>query len=44
MTSFYRNLDEHGARSALQIAQLDTRKTHPDPMFWAAFEVMGSAN
>lgn len=44
MINFYRNLDEHGVRDALRIAQLETRKTHPEPMFWAAFEVMGSAN
>ncbi len=44
MISFYRNLDEYGAREALRLAQLQTRKTHPDPVFWAAFEVMGSAN
>jgi CHAT domain-containing protein len=44
MISFYRELDSHGMREALRLAQINTRAAHPEPLYWAAFEVMGSAN
>jgi CHAT domain-containing protein len=44
MVSFYRNLDGHSKREALRLAQIATRANHPEPRFWAAFEIVGSAN
>ena len=44
MISFYRNLANVDQREALRLAQIETRRTHPAPLFWAAFEITGSAN
>jgi CHAT domain-containing protein len=44
MVSFYRNLAHADQREALRLAQIQTRKTHPAPVYWAAFEITGSAN
>lgn len=43
MVSFYQNLASHEQREALRLAQIETRKTHPNPLYWAAFEITGSA-
>jgi CHAT domain-containing protein len=43
MMSFYRNLDGHTKREALRQAQIETRHDHPEPLFWAAFEITGDA-
>lgn len=42
MTSFYRNLERHGKREALRLAQMETRKTYAHPFYWAAFGVTGN--
>ncbi len=44
MLSFYQNLQDHPAREALRLAQLETRQTHPHPMLWGAFQIVGSAD
>ena len=44
MVSFYRNLEGHDKREALRLAQIETRKTYPDPRFWAAFQIVGRAD
>ncbi len=44
MVSFYRNLEGHDKREALRLAQIETRKTYPHPMFWAAFQIVGRAD
>ena len=44
MVSFYRNLDTHDKREALRLAQIETRKSFPHPMFWAAFQLVGRAD
>jgi CHAT domain-containing protein len=44
MVSFYRNLEGHGKREALRLAQLETRQRYPDPRYWAAFQVVGRAD
>ena len=41
MVSFYRNLDTHDKRESLRLAQIETRKTYPHLMFWAAFQIVG---
>jgi len=41
--SFYRNLEGHTKRDALRLAQIETRRSHPQPVFWAAFEITGDA-
>ena len=41
MVSFYRNLASHDKRESLRLAQLETRMTWPQPMFWAAFQLVG---
>ena len=41
MVSFYRNLETHDKRESLRLAQIETRKTYPHPMFWAAFQIVG---
>lgn len=43
MTSFYRNLESNDKREALRLAQLETRASYPQPMYWAAFQVVGRA-
>jgi CHAT domain-containing protein len=44
MVSFYRNLEGHTKREALRLAQLETRASHPLPVFWAGFQIVGTAN
>ena len=44
MLSFYRNLDGHDKRDALRLAQIETRVKYPQPMYWAAFQVVGRAD
>ena len=43
MLSFYRNLEGHSKREALRLAQIETRAKHPQPVFWAAFQITGDA-
>ncbi len=43
MESFYRNLASHDKREALRLAQIETRKQFPQPWYWAAFNIVGSA-
>lgn len=43
MVSFYRNLDGHSKRDALRLAQIETRRDYPQPVFWAAFQITGDA-
>jgi CHAT domain-containing protein len=43
MVDFYRNLASHDKREALRLAQIDTRSAYPDPMYWAAFQIIGRA-
>lgn len=43
MVSFYRNLAGHTKREALRLAQIETRKSYPQPAFWAAFQISGDA-
>ena len=44
MISFYQHLASDGPREALRLAQIQTRKNHPAPRLWAAFEITGSAD
>lgn len=44
MLSFYRNLSSHDKREALRLAQIKTRKSYPNPTFWAAFQIVGRAD
>ena len=44
MVSFYRNLEGHDKRAALRLAQIQTRAKYPQPMFWAAFQIVGRAD
>jgi CHAT domain-containing protein len=44
MVSFYRDLETHDKREALRLAQIETRKTYPNPMYWAAFQIVGRAD
>ena len=45
MTSFYKNLAKNmEKREALRMAQVETKKTHPHPFYWAAFQITGAAN
>ena len=44
MLSFYRHLDTHDKREALRLAQIETRTAWPQPMFWAAFQLVGRAD
>jgi CHAT domain-containing protein len=39
---FYRSLAERPKDGALRQAQLETRKTHPHPFYWAAFVLAGN--
>lgn len=41
MMSFYRNLESNDKREALRLAQIETRASYPQPMYWAAFQVVG---
>ncbi len=41
MVSFYRNLESGGKREALRLAQIATRELHPEPRYWAAFQLLG---
>jgi CHAT domain-containing protein len=43
MESFYGNLQTHDKREALRLAQIETRRRYPEPWFWAAFNIVGSA-
>jgi CHAT domain-containing protein len=43
MQKFYANLAKTSKRDALRLAQLETRKKHPHPFYWAAFQLTGSA-
>lgn len=42
MLRFYENLAMGDKRSALQAAQLETRKRYPHPFFWGAFYLIGA--
>ena len=44
MLSFYRNLAGHDKREALRLAQIETRGNFPQPMYWAAFQIVGRAD
>jgi len=44
MLSFYGNLQTHDKREALRLAQINTRANYPDPMYWAAFQIVGKAD
>jgi CHAT domain-containing protein len=44
MVSFYRNLETHDKRESLRLAQIETRKNFPHPMYWAAFQIVGRAD
>jgi CHAT domain-containing protein len=44
MVRFYRNLANHDERESLRLAQIETRNTHPRPIYWAAFAITGSAH
>ena len=44
MISFYTNLRDHTSRDALRLAQIETRASYPSPVYWAAFQIMGSAD
>lgn len=44
MLSFYSNMQTHDKREALRLAQIETRKNHPHPAFWAAFQIVGRAD
>lgn len=43
MTRFYGALKKLNKRDALRQAQLETKKKYPQPYYWAAFEITGSA-
>ena len=42
MKSFYTQLEKTNKRDALRNAQLETKKQHPHPYFWASFQLMGA--
>jgi CHAT domain-containing protein len=44
MTALYAKLNQMDKRAALREAQLKIRAVHPDPLYWAAFEMTGSAD
>lgn len=44
MTRFYENLKTRNKRDALREAQLATRRQHPHPFYWAAFQLTGLAD
>ena len=44
MTSFYKKLKEMPTAKAFRAAQLETRKTFPNPFDWAAFQLIGNAD
>ncbi|MEJ0008878.1 MAG: CHAT domain-containing protein [Steroidobacteraceae bacterium] len=44
MESFYQNLASHDKRESLRLAQIETRARYPEPWFWAAFNIIGSAD
>ena len=44
MAHFYAELDRTNKREALRRAQLETKKKHDHPYYWAAFQLTGSAN
>ncbi len=44
MTRFYENLKTLNKRDALREAQLATRRQHPPPFYWAAFQLTGLAD
>ena len=44
MVSFYRNLQDHDKREALRLAQIETRSHYPQPLYWAAFQLIGRAD
>src|SRR6185437_9739715 len=44
MLDFYRHLDGQDKREALRLAQVETRQRYPEPWFWAAFNIVGSAD
>lgn len=43
MVEFYKNLKKMDKASALRQAQIATRKKYPHPLYWAAFQLTGSA-
>ncbi len=45
MQGFYRNLAKNiDKREALRLAQVETKKSHPHPFYWGAFQITGAAN
>jgi len=44
MTSFYRYLRTHSASEALSLAQRETMKKYPQPLYWAPFVLIGNGN
>jgi len=42
MIAFYKYLNTNPKAEALRLAQLDTRKKYPEPVFWASFQLTGS--
>ncbi len=41
MTEFYKFLENHSAREALRLAQLEVMKQYPAPFHWAPFQLIG---
>ncbi len=42
MTEFYKNLQQNIDKGqALRLAMLTTKKRYPDPLYWAAFTLIG---
>jgi CHAT domain-containing protein len=44
MLAFYGNLQTHDKRESLRLAQIDTRTRYPQPLFWAAFQIVGGGD
>ena len=44
MTSFYRYLKSYPASEALSLAQRETMKKYPQPLYWAPFVLIGNGN
>jgi CHAT domain-containing protein len=44
MVKFYQNRQKMNQAQALRQAMLETMKTHPEPVKWAAFTLIGEAD
>lgn len=44
MSAFYRNLKSYPASEALSLAQRETMKKYPQPLYWAPFVLIGNGN